>query len=142
MEKNGNKATCLVKDLGITHGAIASTVSHDSHNLVVIGKNEEDMIKAVNTLCETGGGIVCVANGSIEAIVELPIAGLMSTETIKELAPKTALLKEKIQSLGIQSTCPILQVASFSLPVIPHVRLTDKGLVDTNTQQVIPIILD
>jgi len=140
--KNGNKATCLVKDLGITHGAIASTVSHDSHNLVVIGKNEEDMIKAVNTLCETGGGIVCVSNGSIEAIVELPIAGLMSTETIKELAPKTALLKEKIQSLGIQSTCPILQVASFSLPVIPHVRLTDKGLVDTNTQQVIPIILD
>lgn len=140
--KNGNRSTCFVKDLGLTHGAIASTVSHDSHNLVVVGKNEEDMLIAIKTLCETGGGIVCVANGSIEALVELPIAGLMSHETIEELAPKTAKLKEKIRMLGIQSACPLLQVASFSLPVIPHVRLTDMGLVDVSTQKFLPIILN
>lgn len=140
--KKGKKATCLVKDLGLTHGAIASTVSHDTHNLVVVGKNEDDMIKALDTLCETGGGIVCVVNGEIEALVKLPIAGLMSKEKVDELAPKTAILKAKINELGLKATCPIIQVASFSLPVIPNVRLTDMGLIDVNKQEIIPIVLD
>ncbi|WP_193774590.1 adenine deaminase [Vallitalea guaymasensis] len=139
--KKGKKSTCLVKDLGLTHGAIASTVSHDTHNLAVVGKNEDDMMKAVDTLCEVGGGIVCVVDGEIEALIELPIAGLMSDKKIDELAPKTALLKAKISELGLKATCPIIQVASFSLPVIPNVRLTDLGLVDVNKQEIIPIII-
>ena len=136
---NGNRSICFVKDLGLTHGAIASTVSHDSHNLVVVGKNIEDMLIAIEELCKIGGGIVCIAEGKVESLVELPIGGLMSTETIEEMAPKTELLKRKINELGIKSTCPILQVASFALPVIPFVRLTDCGLVDVNSQSLIPM---
>jgi adenine deaminase len=138
--KNGNKKTGIVKNLGIKKGAIASTVSHDCHNLVVLGKNENDMILACETLIKTGGGIVCVLDGKIEAIIELPIAGLLSDKPVKELAKKTALLKQKMRELGMVSSCLLLQVATLSLPVIPEVRLSDIGLVDVNNKKVIPII--
>lgn len=137
---NGNHSVCLVKNTGITEGAIASTLSHDSHNLVVIGKNISDMKKAAKTLCEVGGGITCVKNNMIEALLELPIGGLMSSEPIEKMAPKTAHLKTTIKKLGLLGPCPIIQVASFALPVVPNVRLTDCGLVDVNTQTFIPIV--
>ncbi|MBN2880366.1 MAG: adenine deaminase [Clostridia bacterium] len=138
--KNGNRQTCIVKNLGLKRGAIASTVAHDCHNLIVIGKNEEDMAKAAETLISTGGGIVCVLDGKVEAIVELPIAGLLSGEPIEKLAPKTALLKRKMRELGIESSCMLLQLATLALPVIPEVRLTDYGLVDVSNKKFIPII--
>jgi len=137
---NGNKQTCIVKNLGLKRGAIASTVAHDCHNLIVIGKNEEDMVKAAEVLISSGGGIVCVLGGKVEAIVELPIAGLLSPEPIENLAPKTALLKQKMRELGIASSCMLLQLATLALPVIPEVRLTDYGLVDVISKKFIPII--
>lgn len=139
---NGNKSTCFVKNLGLTHGAIASTVSHDSHNLVVIGKNTDDMLKAAEALIDAGGGIVCVSDGRIEVLLKLPIAGLMSDKPVEELAPLTADLKRMIYEHGIKSVCPILQIGSLALPVIPSVRLTDCGLVDVASQKIIPIIID
>lgn len=139
---NGNKATGLMKDLGLKHGAIASTLSHDSHNLIVIGKNYDDMLLAVNKLQETGGGMVCVLDGKVEAILEFPIAGLISPESIETLAPKVKKFKETVEKFGIHSPSPIIQIASFSLPVIPFVRLTDRGLVDVNKQEFIPIIIE
>lgn len=140
--KNGNKMTGIVKNLGIKKGAIASTVSHDCHNLVVLGKNEDDMLLAAQTLAKTGGGIVCVLDGKIEAIIELPIAGLLSDRPVAELAKKTSLLKQKMRDFGMVSSCLLLQVATLSLPVIPEVRLSDIGLVDVNNKKVIPIIQD
>lgn len=97
---------------------------------------------AANILISCGGGIVCVKNGEIIALVELPIAGLMSSDPIEVMAKSTNKLKEGIRSLGIDSVSPIIQVAAFSLPVIPHVRLTDKGLVDVIKQEIIPIIVE
>lgn len=137
---NGNHSVCLVKNTGITDGAIASTVSHDSHNLVVIGRNISDMQKAAQTLCEAGGGITCVKDNKIEALLELPVGGLMSREPVEKMALKTAFLKKSIKELGLVGPCPIIQVASFALPVVPNFRLTDCGLVDVNTQTLIPII--
>lgn len=138
--KNGNIKTGIVKNLGLAKGAIASTVSHDCHNLIVLGKNENDMLIAAEALQKSGGGIVCVLEGKIEAMIELPIAGLLSDKPISELAPKTALLKQKMREMGMVSSCLLLQVATLSLPVIPEVRLSDVGLVDVNNKVIIPII--
>lgn len=137
---NGNSSVCVVQNLGLKFGAIASTVSHDSHNLIVLGKNIQDMQKAVEILTETGGGIVCVADGQIEALLELPIAGLMSDKPVEKMAPQISLLKTKIHQFGISGDFPvILLITVFALPVIPNVRLTDLGLVNVNTQSLIPL---
>ncbi len=140
--KNGNKKCGVVKNLGIKEGAIASTVSHDCHNLIVLGKDADDMLLAARTLEKTGGGIVCVLNGKVEAIIELPIAGLLSPKPVEELAPKTALLKQKMRDMGMISSCLLLQIATLSLPVIPEVRLSDMGLIDVNNKKIIPVIID
>jgi adenine deaminase len=138
--KNGNVSVGLVQGLGITTGAIASTVSHDCHNLTVVGRDPEDMALAALELTKSGGGIVCVAEGKVLAKVELPIAGLMSTKGIEELAPATSHLKQTIKSLGLTGEYPLLRVATFALAVIPEVKMTDQGLVDVLTQQFIPIL--
>ena len=140
--KNGNRKSCIVKNLGIKEGAIASTVSHDCHNLIVLGKNENDMLLAAQTLEKTGGGIVCVLDGKVEAIIELPIAGLLSPKPVEELAPKTALLKQKMREMGMVSSCLLLQIATLALPVIPEVRLSDMGLIDVNNKKIIPVIVE
>lgn len=139
--KNGNKSICFVKDLGLKNGAIGSTVSHDSHNLVVVGKNIADMLQAANTLCKVGGGFVCIENSNITSLLELPIAGLMSKDPINIMAPKTSQLKSAIRNLGLNVPSPIIQVAAFALPVVPNIRLTDYGLVDVNTQQVLKTVI-
>lgn len=139
---NGNKSIALMKNLGLNRGAIASTLSHDSHNLVVIGRNAEDMLKAAETLVETGGGMVCIDSGEKISILEFPVAGLISFDSIEVLAPKVKHFKESVMEFGISSPSPIIQIASFALPVIPFVRITDKGLVDVNSQTIIPTILE
>lgn len=137
---NGNHAVCFVKDLGLRCGAIASTVSHDSHNLVVVGKNIPDMLQAIAVLAECGGGYVCVRDGKVEALLELPIGGLMANRPVEEMAAQTALLKAKITEFGIEGSFPvILLMTVFALPVIPNVRLTDCGLVNVNTQTLIAL---
>jgi adenine deaminase len=137
---NGNHSVCFVKGLGLTHGAIASTVSHDCHNLLVLGKDIPDMVKAVDVLCETGGGFVCTLDGNVEALLELPIAGLLSDKPAEEVALQTARLKQKINQFGITGNFPaLLLLVTFALPVIPNVRLTDHGLVNVNTQTMIPL---
>lgn len=138
--KNGNVAVGLVQGLGLKRGAIASTVSHDCHNLTVIGREPEDMALAAGELARSGGGIVCVAEGKVLAKVELPIAGLMSPLTVEELAPLTSHLKQTIKDLGLLGDYPLLRVATFALAVIPEVKMTDMGLVDVLTQQFIPIL--
>lgn len=137
---NGNHSVCFVKGLGLTHGAIASTVSHDCHNLMVLGRNIPDMLQAVDVLCQSGGGYVCIADGRVEALLELPIAGLLSEKPAQEVAAETAKLKQKITEFGMVGNFPaLLLLVTFALPVIPNVRLTDHGLVNVNTQALIPL---
>ena len=138
--KNGNCATVFVKDFGLTEGAVATTFSHDCHNLVVIGKDKEDMLLAAKTLQDCHGGIICVNHGEVEALVELPIGGIVSPKSAKELAGEFDKLNQAMTRHGIMGDCPYIQISSLNIPVCPEVRLTDKGLVDVMTQKMIEIV--
>ncbi|PVZ64304.1 adenine deaminase [Pelagibaculum spongiae] len=119
----------LVRGFGIRHGAFAASVAHDSHNLVVIGKSPTDMATAVNWLIEQGGGF-CTVNqqGQVSAGLELPLAGLMSLEPAEIVTEKITQLKACCKDMGVIPAEPFIQMAFLALPVIPEIKLTDKGL--------------
>jgi len=137
----GNKAVGFVKGFGLKEGAVASTVAHDSHNLVVAGASDEDMIIAVKQLVAAGGGMVVVRKGKVVAQISLPIAGLMSDKPVEQVADQVEQLKEAWVSLGCNLPSPYMNLALTTLSVIPKLRITDKGLLDTvNFKFVNPII--
>lgn len=120
----------LVKGSGLKSGAIAASVAHDSHNLMVIGKTTEDMAIAVNALIAAGGGLVVVNGGKVTAILELPLAGLLSLKTGHEIFEDIKKLKVAYKECGIELEEPFIQMAFLALPVIPELKLTDRGLFD------------
>jgi adenine deaminase len=121
----------LVRGLGLRRGALASTVGHDSHNLVVAGVNDADMLVAARALAECGGGFVCACDGQVTAQVPLPLAGLMSDKEPEDVMAALDRLNEAARGLGCPAAInPFMQLSFLSLPVIPRLRLTDKGLVD------------
>jgi len=137
----GNKAVGFVKGFGLREGAVASTVAHDSHNLVVAGASDEDMIIAVKQLVAGGGGMVVVRKGKVVAQISLPIAGLMSDKPVEQVADQVEQLKDAWVSLGCSLPSPYMNLALTTLSVIPKLRITDKGLLDTvNFKFVSPII--
>ncbi|MCY6382355.1 adenine deaminase [Hoeflea prorocentri] len=135
--KNGNIATGFVRGFGLKAGAIASTVCHDHHNLAVVGADYGDMAVATNRLTEIEGGFVVVKDGAVLAEVALPIAGLMSLEPFEDVHRKLVELRAAARSLGVVLEEPFLQLAFLALPVIPHLKLTDYGLVDVDRFEVI-----
>jgi adenine deaminase len=122
----------FVKGFGLKQGAIASSVGHDSHNICVVGVDTADMALAVNRLLELQGGFVVVNGGAVTGEVALPVAGLMSQLPADELRPHLHHLREAAKALGCTLAEPFLQVAFLPLPVIPHLKITDKGLVDVD----------
>jgi adenine deaminase len=129
---NGNIGRGFVKGFGLKHGAIGSTVGHDSHNICVVGVSEEDMALAVNHLKAIGGGFVVVRDGAVLAELALPIAGLMSGQSFEAVRDALIELRAAAKSLGTVLPEPFLQVAFLPLPVIPHLKITDRGLVDVD----------
>ncbi len=129
---NDNMATAFVKGFGMKRGAIASSVGHDSHNLCVVGVNESDMAAAVNRLREIEGGFAVAEGGRVLAELPLPVAGLMSLLSFEEVHKKLIPLRAAAKSLGVTLAEPFLQVAFLPLPVIPHLKITDRGLVDVD----------
>jgi adenine deaminase len=129
---NGNIATGFVHGFGLTAGAIGSTVGHDSHNICLIGVSDEDMALAANRLREMGGGFVVVQGGKVLAELALPIAGLMSDKTYEEVREALMPLRQAAKMLGTTLAEPFLQVAFLPLPVIPHLKISDKGMVDVD----------
>ena len=127
---SGRYALGFVTGFGFTRGAVASTVAHDSHNLLIVGTNDADMAFAGNVLAERGGGMVAVCDGTVLALVELPLAGLMSDRPVEEVAAAVADLAKAWQELGCKLVSPFMTMALLSLPVIPSLRLTNRGLVD------------
>ena len=118
----------------IKGGAIAATVAHDSHNIVVVGDNDDDMLFAAETLKNCGGGFTVVSHGEVKALLELPVAGLMSDEPVETVLEKQRALLSAAHALGADDACDPLVLLSFlALPVIPEVRLTDCGLFDVRT---------
>ena len=130
--KNNNISNAFVRGFGFKQGAIASTVCHDHHNIVVAGVSEKDMVISSNRLRDIGGGFVVANNEKILAELALPIAGLMSNKPFMEVYQELIILRDAAKSLGIILEEPFLQLAFLALPVIPHLKITDKGLVDVN----------
>jgi len=133
--------------LGLVHGfgfdtpcAIGSTVAHDSHQMIVVGTDENDMAKAANELARVGGGQIVIRQGEIIGLVELPIAGLMSNEHADAVARKAASILEGFKACGCNLNNPNMQLSLLALVVIPELRISDLGLVDVNHQQMIPIL--
>ncbi len=134
---NGNIGVGFVHGFGLKQGAIASTVGHDSHNICVVGANDGDMAIAVNRLGEIEGGFVVAANGRVLAEIALPVAGLMSLLRHEEVKAALIPLRQAARSLGCTLGEPFLQVAFLPLPVIPHLKITDRGLVDVDRFELI-----
>jgi adenine deaminase len=129
---NGNIAVGFVHGFGMTHGAIGSTVGHDSHNISVVGASEDDMAVAVNRLREIGGGFVVVSGGKVLAELPLPVAGLMSDQPHEKVHEMLEPLRAAARSLGTVLPEPFQQVAFLPLAVIPHLKITDRGMVDVD----------
>lgn len=127
----GTMGLGFVKGFGFDRGAVASTVAHDSHNLLIVGMNDEDMAYAGNVLAQCEGGMVAVDRGRVLALVELPIAGLQSDRPVEEVSRQVESLARAWKELGCQLVSPFMTMALLSLPVLPELRLTNRGLVDT-----------
>ncbi|MBS7643053.1 adenine deaminase [Candidatus Bathyarchaeota archaeon] len=140
--RTGNRTLGFIEGFGLNQGAIASTISHDSHNLVVVGVNATDMAVATNTLIECQGGLVAVKDGKIVAKVELPVAGLMSEEDVEKVASKVRAFRDAEEELGVEDRGTMLAISTLALPVIPNARITDKGLFDVSKQELLPLIVE
>ena len=130
--RNGNMATGFVRGFGLQRGAIASTICHDHHNLVAVGIDYADMALAARRLSEIEGGFVVAAGGEVLAELALPVAGLMSLDPFETVHDRLQNLRTAARSLGVTLPEPFLQLAFVALPVIPHLKITDHGMIDVD----------
>jgi len=133
----GNIGLGLVKGFGLKRGALASTIAHDSHNIVAVGTNDEDIFTAIKEIERLGGGLVIAVNGRVLASLALPIAGLLSDEPLEVVVSKLEKLEQLAGDLGTTLPSPFATLSFLALPVIPELRLTDLGLVDVNAFKLI-----
>ena len=137
--ETGKKGVGFVKGFQIQKGAMASTVAHDAHNLLVIGTNDEDMALAANTLIQCGGGMVVVQDGQVLGLVPLPIAGLMSDKPVDQVSALVEQLESAWEKIGCKMVSPFMTMALIPLACLPQLRLTDRGLVDCVRFQFVPL---
>ncbi|MFN4061874.1 MAG: adenine deaminase [Paracoccus hibiscisoli] len=135
--KNGNIATGFVRGFGLARGAIASTVCHDHHNIAVVGVDYDDMALAANCLTQIEGGFVVTLDGRVLAELPLPVAGLMSLDPFEAVRDRLIALREAARTLGTTLEEPFLQLAFLALPVIPALKITDRGMVDVTAFEII-----
>ena len=127
---SGNVGLGLVKGFGLKSGALASSIAHDSHNIVAVGTNDNDLYAAIKEVENMGGGLAVAAGGNVVDALPLPIAGLLSDKPLKDVVNKFESLKKAAAGLGVALHDPFATLSFLALPVIPELRLTDKGLVD------------
>jgi adenine deaminase len=131
----------FVRGSGLKRGALASTVSHDAHNIVVVGVSDEDMALAVTRLAELGGGIVAVEDGNIRAELPLPVAGLLADAPLEEVIERSLACNDAARALGWSGATPFLTLSFLGLSVIPSLKITDRGLVDVDNFQLVPLAI-
>jgi len=141
-QASGRIGLGFVKGFGLKRGAIASTVAHDSHNVVIVGTNDADMLTALRELTEMHGGQIVVADGRVLAALPLPIAGLMSNQPLTDVRSAADHLSRAARELGCGLENPFMTLSFLSLPVIPELKLTDKGLVDVGKFDFIDLFAD
>ena len=136
---SGRVSVGLVKGFGLRKGALASSVAHDAHNLVIVGANDADIVRAAHVLADMGGGFACVVDGEVRARVPLPIGGLVSPLPAHELVEQLRALDAAAAELGCTLEHPCMTLSFLSLSVIPSLKLTDQGLVDVETFTLLPL---
>jgi adenine deaminase len=135
---SGNIGLGLVKGFGLKRGALASSVAHDSHNVIAVGVDESDLVAAIREVERLQGGLVVAADGQILASLPLPIAGLLSDQPLEALAAMLGKLEAIASELGSALTSPFSTLSFLALPVLPQLRLTDLGLVDVESFRLLP----
>jgi adenine deaminase len=136
---SGRVGLGLVRGMGLRRGALASSVAHDAHNLVIAGTNDEDILQAARTLEEMGGGFAFVVDGEVRASVPLPLGGLVSPLPAQELVAQLVALDSAAAAAGCTLEHPCMTLSFLSLSVIPALKLTDQGLVDVETFALLPL---
>jgi adenine deaminase len=139
---SGNVGLGFVKGLGLRRGAIASTVAHDHHNLVVIGADDRSMLTAAWAVAEAGGGLAAADRESVLSVLPLPVAGLMSTHPAGQVADELRQVVRAAQDLGSTLRDPFATMSFLALEVIPSLKLTDRGLVDVRAMRLVPLFTD
>ncbi len=131
----------FVNGLGLNKGAIASTVAHDSHNIIVAGADDDDMLCAVKAIKEMGGGFVVVKEGKVVESLALPVAGLMSENSLEQVKESMDRVINAVKILGSKLSDPFMTLGFLALPVIPKLKITDKGIVDVEKFQIVNLFL-
>jgi len=132
----------FVRGFSLKSGAIASSVAHDSHNIIVVGAEDKDMQIAVNAIISSGGGFAVVDKGKVLSSLNLPIAGLMSDRSIDEVTTDIQNINDDVMSLGCKIEGAVMALSFLTVPVIPQLRLTDMGLIDVSKQKKIPLFCE
>jgi adenine deaminase len=132
----------FVRGFGLRAGAFASTVSHDAHNIIVVGISDADMAACVRRLAEIGGGLVVASDGAVVAELALPVAGLMSDRPGATVAAALRELRAAVGALGVQLRAPFMTLSFLGLSVIPSLKLTDRGLIDVDRFEIVPLEAD
>jgi adenine deaminase len=138
---NGQRALGFLDGYGHLDGAVAATVAHDCHNLVVLGRDPQDMALAGNHLVEQGGGLVVVRRGAVAAFVPLPIAGLLSDAPVTVLKVQFDHFEAALTDLGVRHQQGLMFLTMVTLTTSPHIKLSDRGLVDVDSRRIIPVII-
>ena len=145
IERHGRGGTVglgFVQGFGLREGALASSVAHDSHNIIAVGTNDADMLVAAQALADMQGGQVAVAGGTVLAAVPLPIAGLMSDQPVEAVRAQVDALNAATRGLGCPLHAPFMALSFLALPVIPSLKLTDQGVVDVEQFALVPLFED
>jgi adenine deaminase len=129
----------LVRGFGLQRGALASTVAHDAHNVVVVGCSDAAMAFAVRRLANIGGGIVAVDGAEVLAELPLPVAGLLSDAPLEDVVERSRAIVEAARTLGCTVEAPFQLLSFLALSVIPSLKLTDRGLVDVDRFELVPL---
>ena len=137
----GNIGKGFVKGFGLKHGALASSVAHDSHNIIIVGTSDEDMQAALAAVVKMGGGLAAVSEARLLAGLALPVAGLMSLEPVQTVRDQLEHLIEVAHGMGAAIKDPFMTLSFLALPVIPALKLTDRGLIDVNKFEIVPLFV-
>lgn len=142
-KNTGHTGVGFVTGYGLKKGAVASSIAHDSHNLIVVGTNDEDMALAANTVRGNEGGLAIVCDGKVLGSLALPIGGLMCDLDVSEIEEKLSLMKEQARQLGVpEGIDPFMTLAFTALPVIPSLRILTHGVMDVGIQSYVPVLFD
>ncbi len=139
--KGGNIGVGFVQGFGLKEGAIASSIAHDSHNIITVATSSEDALMAVSTVSQSNGGIAAVVGRKVIATLPLPIAGVITDEPVEKVARQLQAVRTAAHDLGCTLEHPYLTMSFMALPVIPSLKITDKGLIDVDEMKIVPIVL-